>query len=623
MKNKIWTISLILIGLLWIGTSEVYAQWCGDGSCNGAETCANCPADCTTISCGDGCCNGAETVVTCAADCGSCNCNGGTNGAVGSRCTIVGPVNDGASTGGTCDQEGSCSALCTTGNLNFTNACNPWENCLAATNGPVGFQCSVGALAHGANSAGACDDTGSCSASCNDGTLTWNNNCLPTGGSGCSPSTNGSAGSRCSVGTIAEGTAAAGTCDQIGTCAASCDNGVLTWNNQCSPPVCSSPGWTQRIRGAGQTGTCTNPNQPTCVFSGNLECNVTYGGTCLDPSDAPCTPFSTVTLYSCTCQPPGCPITTQNSISGGGVIATYGPTPFPGFSCGVFCAQNGATACELQDNWSNYSGGPEPGPWINCIAYSGGTVVPGGTSGAADHWAGLCPALSSNTCTGIPANATPCPGDATGLLQNYASTVVDPGGCTYNVMCEYLCDPGFTRSGNTCVAGGPLAYSCTGPVPANATLCPGDDTNLIADTARTMVGSSAANPNGGLGGCSSTAKCEYYCPTGYADDGFNCHVAADCGSTGPTCPNAGGGIFPTCTLEGCTSANYNCSFGYTGTSTTFTCDASGNWAGSCPTCTPLAGCAGVCATLDGGYNPTCSSGTLNPSTFDCPDGCCL
>jgi hypothetical protein len=60
------------------------APSCGDGTCNGTETCSTCPSDCGACppSCGDGTCNGSETCSTCASDCGTCasTCNvpGGT-----------------------------------------------------------------------------------------------------------------------------------------------------------------------------------------------------------------------------------------------------------------------------------------------------------------------------------------------------------------------------------------------------------------------------------------------------------------------------------------------------------------------------------------------------------------
>ncbi len=58
---------------------------CGDGECNGDETCVTCEGDCGEClpECGDGECNGDETCETCEEDCGEClpecgdgECNG-------------------------------------------------------------------------------------------------------------------------------------------------------------------------------------------------------------------------------------------------------------------------------------------------------------------------------------------------------------------------------------------------------------------------------------------------------------------------------------------------------------------------------------------------------------------
>ena len=46
---------------------------CGDGACNGEETCETCDVDCGACpECGDGECNGVEGCDTCADDCGAC-----------------------------------------------------------------------------------------------------------------------------------------------------------------------------------------------------------------------------------------------------------------------------------------------------------------------------------------------------------------------------------------------------------------------------------------------------------------------------------------------------------------------------------------------------------------------
>ncbi len=60
-----------------------------------------------------------------------------------------------------------------------------------------------------------------------------------------------------------------------------------------------------------------------------------------------------------------------------------------------------------------------------------------------------------------------------------------------------------------CDAGTPT-YTCTGTTPSNATLCSGDDTNLTADTAKTVVSSCG------------TPKCEYTCNAGYHLENGSC-----------------------------------------------------------------------------------------------------
>ncbi|MFH1850682.1 MAG: S8 family serine peptidase [archaeon] len=49
-------------------------DWCGDGLCNGVESCISCEVDCGTCPsyCGDGECSGDEACSSCEADCGVC-----------------------------------------------------------------------------------------------------------------------------------------------------------------------------------------------------------------------------------------------------------------------------------------------------------------------------------------------------------------------------------------------------------------------------------------------------------------------------------------------------------------------------------------------------------------------
>ena len=80
--------------------------YCGDGTCNGGETCSTCELDCGDCSgeyCGDGICNGDETCSTCELDCGDCSTPESCNG------TWVPPEDDGVE----CDGGANCDPDCT------------------------------------------------------------------------------------------------------------------------------------------------------------------------------------------------------------------------------------------------------------------------------------------------------------------------------------------------------------------------------------------------------------------------------------------------------------------------------------------------------------------------------
>ncbi|MBZ0167058.1 MAG: hypothetical protein K8I00_09650, partial [Candidatus Omnitrophica bacterium] len=91
-----------------------------------------------------------------------------------------------------------------------------------------------------------------------------------------------------------------------------------------------------------------------------------------------------------------------------------------------------------------------------------------------------------NICTGVvPINATGCAGDEANISgnANVARSVV--GSCTVGTKCEYTCDDGFNYNGTDCES----LNQCIGPVPLNTTLCPGDDINIggNSDVPRTAV----------------------------------------------------------------------------------------------------------------------------------------
>ncbi len=126
-----------------------------------------------------------------------------------------------------------------------------------------------------------------------------------------------------------------------------------------------------------------------------------------------------------------------------------------------------------------------------------------------------------NVCTGTdPANATMCTGDSSGLSANTAKTVATACGTP---KCEFTCNSGFVKSGNTCVPA-----VCTGSDPANATMCSGDNTGLSADTAKTVAAACGV------------PKCEFTCNSGYLISGNTCVQSCPAGQVwnGSACVSA-------------------------------------------------------------------------------------
>ena len=194
----------------WLRSDLSCECWCGNGSCDPGETAGSCPADCGTPAINGQC---GSTVNSCLA--GTLNdlldlpgfnnwqcvgSGGGTTAncalAASGGCTYTHPQTGNPTTlvdgearyePWNCTEYHCCSGSITTvsrsptcpssGSL-FPAVCGPSSNCSAATDGPAGTQCSVPAMNHGDNIGGTCDDIGSCSASCSNGTLTFTNNCM-------------------------------------------------------------------------------------------------------------------------------------------------------------------------------------------------------------------------------------------------------------------------------------------------------------------------------------------------------------------------------------------------------------------------------------------------------------
>jgi hypothetical protein len=128
-------------------------------------------------------------------------------------------------------------------------------------------------------------------------------------------------------------------------------------------------------------------------------------------------------------------------------------------------------------------------------------------------------------CTGdAPANASMCSGDDTGLAANTNKTLVSS--CTNSSKCEYICNSGYTKSGDTCQSNSMNTFNCTGSVPSNASMCSGDDTSLLSNTERMLVFN-----------CTNNRKCEYVCSEGYEKSSNECNiVSANSGSNSPLDP---------------------------------------------------------------------------------------
>ena len=259
----------------------------------------------------------------------------------------------------------------------------------------------------------------------------------------------------------------------------------------------------------------------------------------------------------------------------------------------------------------------------------------------ADAYSGTCRAFACQNDL-YPSNATKCsqtgedPADETSMTTDTNWSVVDSTGagweCT-SAKCEYNCNDGYVKSGNTCIAA-----VCTGgnPDPRGAALaCPGDDPPLVT-TSRTLK-LACSSPAG------SDPKCEYACPSGYVlYNGACCSPACPLGSCGAqsdgcgqtiNCGNCcGNGAIDSgeqcdggnlngksCSTQGYSAGtlacNSNCTF-----NTSSCCNPiNGTWGpwGACSNCYQArtcngASCGGSCS---GNSTRSCYSGTWSTGSW--------
>ncbi len=127
-----------------------------------------------------------------------------------------------------------------------------------------------------------------------------------------------------------------------------------------------------------------------------------------------------------------------------------------------------------------------------------------------------------NACDGAKPTQYYSPADPSGICINGPPAYICAAG-----SCGASCDSGTTLAYGDCAANCTVAcwnyyhlnasnltqcvpYVCTGAVPPNSTLCPGDDVSLSADTTRTLVVNCSLPPG-------SAPKCEYNCSPGYSN----------------------------------------------------------------------------------------------------------
>jgi hypothetical protein len=132
--------NLNITGCCEAGETCLLQNFCGDGSCNGDETCSSCQQDCgqcPSPKCGNGVCDPGETCSCCPSDCGGCGGGGGGGG-----CTPSWHCSEWSA----CYEDGTQKRLCLDANNCGTLAGKPEEMkfCLFAFKSSVDSGCKPG-----------------------------------------------------------------------------------------------------------------------------------------------------------------------------------------------------------------------------------------------------------------------------------------------------------------------------------------------------------------------------------------------------------------------------------------------------------------------------------------------
>jgi hypothetical protein len=277
----------------------------------------------------------------------------------------------------------------------------------------------------------------------------------------------------------------------------------------------------------------------------------------------------------------------------GSVVApttTYGATAT--YSCGAGFGPSGSSTrrCQLDGKWD----GMQPTCVVaNCPALpgpTGGSVVAatltfGATANYACDSGYTLAGAATRTCKpdGTWSDAAPtCTIKDCGALAAPGSGSVSMTGTSYGSTGSFTCETGFSLSGAAsvkCQTDG--SWSATAP------------TCVIKD-----CGALTAPTNGAVAATTTTygATATYSCMTGYGPSGSatrTCQATGMWDGTAPTCVVANcpalsgptGGAVSAPTLTTGSTATYSCGAGYDLVgSATRSCQASGAWSGAAPTC---------------------------------------
>jgi cysteine-rich repeat protein len=368
--------------------------YCGDGSCNGSDSTANCPGDCGS-SCGDGSCNGTEDCSGCPSDCGSCPYCGD------SFC-------NGSDTTANCP--GDCGSSCGDGSCNGTEDCSGCpSDC-----GSCGGSCGDGSCSASETTANC---PGDCGSSCGDGTCN---------GSESTSNCSSDCGSNCGDGTCngAEDCSSCGA--DCGSCAGYCGDGSCNGIEDCSS--CSSDCGSCTTCGDGSCNggencsSCLN-DCGACPACGNG--NVESGEQCDDGNIAPHDGCS----ESCT---------TENSLT----IYFNKESRRPGVT--VYC-DSGDLACQAQYVCNAVTNSTCVYQTYDCSTGAGGSWYPpdGGSEGAGFNFTAATTYSNGNICAADNIGQLAVYGlqTATGLTTGYAYWI--PGGGNE-------CGDGFVVGGEGC-----------------------------------------------------------------------------------------------------------------------------------------------------------------------------